>query len=311
VAKAVVGRVTVVMPCYNGERFVAEAIESVLAQTYADIELIVVDDGSTDGSLTVVRGYGDKVRCLTQANQGPSAARNHGIFSATGEYVAFLDADDYWEPRFVEVMVAALRQSNATLAYCGWQNVYMEGSSPPPFIPPEYENQNKRITLLSNASLWPIHAMLTPRDALLDIGAFDVNLPACEDYDLWLKLTFTKPIVRVPEVFAYYRHHKALADTDKRGSDAVYLFNIKKAFVAAHPSWVSDLSADTLRDCIDGGLMRRGYQCYWRRELKSARLVFRTALRERASTVKDLKYVLPALLPEPLYLALFGRIDKH
>jgi len=309
--KAVAGRVSVVMPCYNGERFVAAAIDSVLAQTHADIELIVVDDGSTDSSLDVVRRYGDKVRLLTQANQGPSAARNHGIYSATGEYVAFLDADDYWEPRFAEVMVAALQQSNAVLAYCGWQNVYVEGNSPPPFVPPEYENENKHVTLLSNASLWPIHAMLTRRDDLLEIGAFDVNLPACEDYDLWLKLTFTRLIVRVPEVFAYYRHHKALADTDKRGRDAEYLRNIKKAFVADHPVWVNDLSVDTLRECIDGGFMRRGYQCYWKRELKSARRIFRIALRERAYSVKDLKYVLPALLPEPLYLALFGRIGKR
>ena len=310
-AKAVAGRVSVVMPCYNGERFIAEAIDSVLAQTHSDIELLVVDDGSTDGSLEVIRQYGDKVRLLTQANQGPSAARNRGIYSATGEFVAFLDADDYWEPRFAEVMVATLKQSNAVLAYCGWQNVYMEGNSPPPFVPPEYENEKKRVTLLSNASLWPIHAMLTRRDALLEIDAFDVSLPACEDYDLWLKLTFAQPIVRVPEVFAYYRHHKALADTDKRGSDAEYLRRIKKAFVADHPAWVSDLSADTLRECIDGGFMRRGYQCYWKRELKSARRVFRTALLERAYSFKDLKYVLPALLPESLYVAFFRRIGKR
>ena len=305
------GRVSVVMPCYNGERFLAAAIDSVLAQTHRDVELIVVDDGSTDGSLDIVRRYGDRVRLLTQANQGPSAARNRGIYAASGEYLAFLDADDWWDAGFAESMVAALSQSDAVLAYCGWQNVHMEGDSPPPFVPPEYENETKRVTLLRNASLWPIHAMLTRRDALLRIGAFDVNLPACEDYDLWLKLTFNQPITRVPQVFAFYRHHKALADTDKRGRDAVYLFNIKKAFVAAHPDWVSDLPAATLRDCIEGGLMRRGYQCYWKRELKSARLVFRTALRERAYTAKDLKYVLPALLPEPLYLALFGRIDKH
>jgi len=310
VPRAVAGQLSVVMPCYNGERFIAAAIDSVLAQTHTDIELIVVDDGSTDGSLDVVHRYGDKVRLLTQTNQGPSAARNHGIYSATGEYVAFLDADDWWEPRFAEVMVAALKQADAVLAYCGWQNVYTEGSSPPPFVPPEYENENKRVTLLSNASLWPIHAMLTRRNALLEIGAFDVRLPACEDYDLWLKLTFTRPIVRVPEVFAYYRHHKALADTDKRGRDAEYLFNIKKAFVAAYPEWVSDLSADTLRECIEGRLMRRGFQCYWKHELKSARRIFRTALRERAYRVKDLKYLLPALLPEAAYLALFGRTNK-
>jgi glycosyltransferase involved in cell wall biosynthesis len=308
---AISGRVSVVMPCYNGERFVAAAIDSVLTQTFEDIELIVVDDGSTDASLEVIRGYGDRVRLLTQRNQGPSSARNQGIFAATGEYVAFLDADDWWEPRFAEVMTSALRESDAVLAYCGWQNIFMEGSSPPPFVPPEYENEQKRVALLRNASLWPIHAMLTRRAALYDIGGFDLTLPFCEDYDLWLKLTFTRPIVRVPEVLSYYRHHKALANTDKRGLDAEYLRRIKKAFVAAHPEWVKDLSPETLRECIDGGFMQRGYQCYWKREMKSARRIFRTAFREGAYTAKDLKYVLPALLPEPLYVALFNRLDKR
>lgn len=304
---AVSGRVSVVMPCYNGERFIAEAIDSVLGQSHPNIELIVVDDGSIDGSLDIIRRYGDRLRLLTQTNQGPSAARTRGIFAATGEYVAFLDADDWWSPRFAETMVAAMAQSNAVLAYCGWQNVHMNGASPPPFVPPEYENANKRVALLANASLWPIHAMLTRRDDLLKIGGFDADLPACEDYDLWLKLTFTRPIVRVPEVFAYYRHHKALADTDKRGRDTVYLYNIKKAFVSAHPDWVADIPAATLRDCIDGGLMRRAYQHYWKRELKSAHLVFRTAFKERVFGMKDLKYVLTAMLPAPIYLALLSR----
>lgn len=305
------GRVSVVMPCYNGERFVAVAIDSVLAQTHPDVELIVIDDGSTDGSLDVIRRYGDQLRLITQANQGPSAARNRGIYSATGEYVAFLDADDWWEPHFAVTMVGALQGSPAVLAYCGWQNINMEGNSPPSFVPPEYENEDKRIALLRNASLWPIHAMLTRRAALLEIGAFDLNLPACEDYDLWLKLTFTQPIIRVPEVLSYYRHHKALADTDKRGRDAEYLRRIKKAFVAVHPDWVRAIAPEKLRECIDGGFMQRGYQCYWRRELKSARRIFRTALREGAFSLKDLKYVLPALLPEPLYLALFKHLGKR
>ena len=305
------GRVSVIMPCFNGESFVGEAIESVLAQTYHDMELVIVDDGSTDRSLDIIRSFGDAVRVFTQPNRGPSAARNKGIREASGEFIAYLDADDYWEPRFAEYMVAALADSAAVLAYCGWQNILPDGKSPPPFIPPDYENEEKLVALLSNASLWPIHATLTRRDVLLEIGGFNEELPACEDYDLWLRLTATRPIIRVEQVLSYYRHHKSLRVSDKRGRDAEYIRRIKKTFITQHPEVVRDLPAGVLRDCIDGGFMRRGYQCYWNRELLSARRIFRTALRERAVTLKDLKYALPALLPEQIYVALIGRADKR
>ena len=306
---AVTGRVSVIMPCYNGERFIAQAIDSFLAQTHANKELIVVDDGSTDRSVEIVRGYGDAVRLITQPNLGPSAARNRGLHTATGEFIAFLDADDWWEPNFLEAMVSALEGSGAVLAYCGWQIVLADGSTRPPFVPPDYETPQKRVTLLSNASLWPIHGMLTRRADLLKLHGFDEKLLMCEDYDLWLRLTFTRPIVRVAQVLAYYRHHKPLADSDKRGRDAEWLRRIKKAFIAAHPSEVADIPREVLRDCVDGGFMRRGYQCYWNRELRSARRIFRTAFLAGAFTRKDLRYVLPALLPESAYLSLITRAD--
>ena len=305
------GRVSVIMPCFNGESFIGEAIESVLAQTYHDMELVIVDDGSTDRSLEIIRSFGNAVRVFTQSNRGPSAARNKGIKEASGEFIAYLDADDYWEPRFAECMVTALTNSTAVLAYCGWQNIVPDGKSAPPFIPPEYENEGKLIALLSNASLWPIHATLTRRDVLLEIGGFNEELPACEDYDLWLRLTATHPIIRVEQVLSYYRHHKSLRVSDKRGRDAEYIRQIKKAFIAQNPGIVRNLSARVLRDCVDGGFMRRGYQCYWNRELLSARRIFRIALRERAISFRDLKYVLPSLLPKHLYIALIQRSDKQ
>jgi glycosyltransferase involved in cell wall biosynthesis len=305
------GRVSVIMPCFNGESFVAAAIESVLAQSYSDIELVIVDDGSTDRSLDIIRRYGDAVRIFTQTNQGPSAARNRSIREATGEYIAYLDADDYWEPHFAESMVAALTNSNAVLAYCGWQNVTPNDKSPPPFVPPDYENEGKRVALLSDAALWPIHATLTRRNALLEIGGFNEDLPVCEDYDLWLRLTFNKPVVRVEQVLSYYRHHKSLNASDKRGRDAEYIRMIKKMFIEQNPALVEDLPAAVLRECIDGGFMRRAYQCYWNRELLSARRIFRTALRERAISLRDLRYALPALLPERLYVTLISQADKH
>lgn len=293
--------VSVIMPCYNAELYVGEAIRSVLSQTYPHIELIVVDDGSTDGSLKIIQTYGDQLRLLTQTNQGAAAARNSGISAASGEYVAFLDADDYWDPRFLEIMTTALAGSDAVLAYCGWQVVDADGRGGKPFIPPDYETDDKRAALLRNASLWPIHGMLTYRQALIDIGLFDTRWPTCEDYDLWLRLTFNRPIKHVAQSLAYYRWHKPLKETDKRGRDAVFIRAIKREFVTAHPDWVQDMSADMLRDCLDGGLLRRGRQCLARGEYRSAQYIFRTAWRERAFSARDIFTVLPALLPESLY----------
>jgi hypothetical protein len=130
-------------------------------------------------------------------------------------------------------------------------------------------------------------------------------------YDLWLRLTFNKPVVRVEQVLSYYRHHKSLNASDKRGRDAEYIRMIKKMFIEQNPALVEDLPAAVLRECIDGGFMRRGYQCYWNRELLSARRIFRTALRERAISLRDLRYALPALLPERLYVTLISKADKH
>src|SRR5579862_805909 len=102
-------RVSVIVPVFNAARTVEHAIESVQAQSFTDFEIIAIDDGSTDGSNEILRRrYGDAVKMLAQKNQGPSAARNFGIANSTGEYLAFLDADDCWKPEFLTTMVAAL-----------------------------------------------------------------------------------------------------------------------------------------------------------------------------------------------------------
>jgi glycosyltransferase involved in cell wall biosynthesis len=98
--------VSCIVPVFNGERYLAEAVDSILAQTHRPIELIVVDDGSTDGSAAVASRYGDRVRLARQANAGPAAARNRGLDLATGDFVAFLDSDDLWHPDKLRLQLA-------------------------------------------------------------------------------------------------------------------------------------------------------------------------------------------------------------
>lgn len=100
--------VSVIIPVYNGERFLAEAIRSALDQTLSPAEIIVIDDGSTDASAEVARGFGPPVRVLAQANLGPAAARNLGVAHAAGDLLAFLDADDLWMPEKLAYQVQFL-----------------------------------------------------------------------------------------------------------------------------------------------------------------------------------------------------------
>jgi glycosyltransferase involved in cell wall biosynthesis len=108
--------VSCIIPVFNGERFLAEAIQSILGQTYKNLEVIVVDDGSTDGTADVVAGFGDAVTYVRQENAGPSTARNRGIQEAHGEFIAFLDADDVWHAEKLEKQLARFRE-RPELAY--------------------------------------------------------------------------------------------------------------------------------------------------------------------------------------------------
>jgi glycosyltransferase involved in cell wall biosynthesis len=305
--------ISVIMPCYNAAPYVQQAIESVLRQSHANVELIFVDDASTDSSPSIAAGqaeqYAGRMTLLHTDRQGPYPARNVGLSHAHGEFVAFLDADDYWERDFLEKLYSRLVAANAVLAYCGWQNVGATDRTNEPYVPPDYELGDKLELLLRAASPWPIHAALTRRSAIDEVGGFDTQLATCMDYDLWLRIGASRPIVRVPEVLAYYRFHPGGQITSMQWRQAENVWLVKKKFVAAAPKLVARFSRERLEELIDGALLRRGYDCYWRRDLVSARRIFRRSLQAGGWKLKDLKYLLPALLPEGPYLSLIDRAD--
>lgn len=306
--------VTVVMPCYNAAPFVEEAVISVLGQSHLETELVVVDDGSTDNSTAIVEQLAmtnpGRVRLLHQKQQGPYVARNLGLAQASGEFVAFLDADDWWREDLLEKLHAALlTNSSAALAYCGWQNTGLEGGRGEPYVPPNYEQGDKAERFLQAASPWPIHAALVRRHAVDVIGGFQTYLPTCMDYDFWLRIGMSHPIILVPEVMAFYRHHQGGQIISKQWRQAKNVWTVKKTFARQCPELIKNISDKKLRTLIGGGLLRRGYDNYWRRDLVSARHIFRLALRTGNWGARDLRYLLPALLPERLYLALIGAAD--
>lgn len=305
------GRISVIMACYNAEPYVRDAVDSVLRQTYGDVELVVVDDGSTDRSREILHSYGNRIRLVEQANAGPYPARNNGVLVSTGQFVAFLDSDDYWSEDCLAKLHACLVESGAAVAYCGWQNVGLGKGRGDPFIPPDYEGEGKLERFLRAAAPWPIHAALLSRRVFDAVGGFDTQLGTCMDYDLWLRVGSTRPVARVPEVLAFYRHHQSGQITSRQWKQAENTWRVKRRFVATHPEAVSALSPSRLRGLIEGGLLRRGYDAYWRRDLTSAQRIFRLVWRTGGWHVKDMRYLLPALLPEKVYLSLIGALDRR
>lgn len=301
------------MPCYNAADHLARSIGSIQAQTFGDWELIVVDDGSKDASWSVLNEIANsdpRVRPVQQANAGAAAARNRALAETRGRYTAFLDADDTWEPDFLETMVNALEtHADAGLAYCGWQNLGVAAGRGEPFIPPDYENEYKIESLLGGCR-WPIHGVLTRSHLIRDAGGFDEALSSCMDYDLWLRLGSAHRITLVPRVLAYYHHHGGEQITRNRVRMAVNHWRAQQKFLAAHPGVAAKIGETRIAELTVGELMRRGFVAYWERDLPAARTIFRLVMRHGHGKARDWLYMLPALLPERLHRFLLSRFES-
>ena len=184
-------QISVVMPTYNCDRYLPEAIDSVLQQSYQSVEVIVIDDGSTDDTAAVLQQYqpqGDRVRAIYQANQGVAIARNHGIELAQGEWIAFLDADDFFLPgKLAAQMAIAAAQPDLGMIHSGWNRVDAQGKL---LMAVEPWRQIPKLTLESWLRWKPVlpSAMLFRREWLLRSGGFDPRFPPAEDTELVLRL---------------------------------------------------------------------------------------------------------------------------
>lgn len=183
--------VSVVIPAYNAAAYIAEAINSVLAQTFGDYEIILVNDGSPDTPQLeqAIAPYLDRIRYIKQENRGPSAARNVGILEARGKYVAFLDSDDLWLPRHLETQLQLL-QKDPSLSL-----VYSDGILTLQGAPVRRCFQNSPQTgpatfesLVSENCSVVTSAVVGARQAFLQAGLFDERYNRCEDFDLWARI---------------------------------------------------------------------------------------------------------------------------
>lgn len=200
--------VTVVVPTYQGEAFVRETIDSVLAQTFTDYELVVCDDGSTDGTLAILDSYGDRLRVVRQRNRGVAAARNRAADVARGEFLAFLDHDDLWEPEMLATLVPILRADPALgLVYSdalvidkagvvrGQRGRYLRYRQGDVFDP------------LLHGNFIPVETTLMRTALYRELGGCDEGLRYLEDYELCLRVARKARVGFHPGPLARYRVH--------------------------------------------------------------------------------------------------------
>jgi GT2 family glycosyltransferase len=224
--------VTAVIIVYNGEAYVGRALASVLAQTHTNLEVIVVDDASTDGSCAVVEGFTDpRVRLLRrEQNGGIGSARNVGISAARGAWVAFLDCDDRWAPQKIERQLArALARPDAGLVYA-WATVESEAGQVVGEYQSRVEGQVLPELLRSNCISGSASSAMVRRDALAAVGGFDESLRSAEDWDMWLRISAAYPVACVPEPLVLLTRRGSSTSGNPRRMEQNSVLVLERAF---------------------------------------------------------------------------------
>ena len=203
-------RVSVIIPAYNHAAYVRQCVDSVLAQTYKDLEIVVVDDGSTDGTFEILREYGTKIRLHHQENGGTQKARNKAVGLALGDYIALLDSDDAWLPTKLQRQIKAFSATPTpgvvySLAYV-MDSTGRVLSDRRPFGAPMSNPERAFEELLLEFRIPTLTAVIR-RSCLDEVGVFDESLIGAADRDLWLRIAAKWPILCIPESLAIYRIH--------------------------------------------------------------------------------------------------------
>lgn len=196
--------ISIIIPCYNQGHLLAQAIDSALAQAYPHVEVIVVDDGSTDNTCEIAQRYVGRVRYVRQQNAGLSAARNTGLTVAKGNYVNFLDSDDRLLPEKLARQAPLLEADpGLALVYCRHFVTDADGNRTP--AEKRESPRGEVYHALRRGNFLPVHSALVRRACIQEAGGFDAKLRALEDWDLWLRIALRYRFDRVEEPLVEYR----------------------------------------------------------------------------------------------------------
>ena len=207
-------RFSIIIPLYNKAPYVRKALESVVSQTYRDWECIIVDDGSTDNSAAICEDFVHSltpslvhsIRLIKQPNSGVSAARNNGVAASKGEYICFLDADDWWEPTYLERMAQLIADYPDAGLYASNYVYYKPGKTHVALnIPTGYINYPKAYYESNAMPVWTGAAMI-PRKIYDEMGGFPLGIKLGEDFLLWSKIAWHYPVAFLNEPLAWYNN---------------------------------------------------------------------------------------------------------
>jgi glycosyltransferase involved in cell wall biosynthesis len=251
-------KVTAVIPVYNGAALIRRSIESVLAQTRPADELIVVDDGSTDETSSIVRSYGESVRYVHQRNSGVAAARNNGVQQATSEWIAFLDADDHWEPLKLERQLAV--SERVGLVGARWFTEYrgkprcVEEVPNDAFFGKMLKARGSEAFHLA-MNIWT--GVVLVRRSVLSDQHFVSGLEPAEDRDLWIRLAASIPIYLIPQPLAtYVQFENSLSNVDSDRDCGNMLKVVRRHAVLLGPKGVREQEANVYRRWAGNHLAR-------------------------------------------------------
>lgn len=202
--------VSVIIPTYNSAKYLHECLESVFQQSYPRIEIIVVDDGSTDNTKELLSGVESRIKHISIQNHGAGVARNFGILAASGKYLAFLDSDDIWHKDKISLQVAALENFNADIVYCGVKEFFQNGSFGRTFHP-IYEghiNEVYRRNPTYDPFLGGPGTVLMKTELLARVGIFDPSVPGpSEDWDFFRRACKVSKVKFLEDILLFRRIH--------------------------------------------------------------------------------------------------------
>lgn len=297
--------ISAVIPAFNSADFIADAVKSILKQTHPVSEIIIVDDGSTDTTETVVTNLSGPISYIKQRNQGPSAARNTGIDAANHEWIAFLDADDQWTSNKIEQQIELLQKIPELALVAGdmaeineddkiiTQSVLAKHQLLAKFQAIQGNPVPNALAELVRKNFIPTGTVLVNKNALVDAGQFNESIRFGEDLELWAKIATKHPIACLPEILMLRRQHgnNATQLTTPLLNDLVQVTKSIKAY-AAEELKAQDLDPDRL---VADAYANLGYRQFSQYDLAKARQAFAASLKQKANK-RALLYWISCLL---------------
>ena len=271
-------RFSIIIPLYNKAPYVKKALDSIAFQTCKDFELIIVDDGSTDNSLAIVKEFVDNkfeilnhkssienIRIISQPNAGVAAARNNGVAASTGQFLCFLDADDWWEPHFLEEMEKLIAEYPDAGIYATNYIYYKPGKTHIALkLQRGYMNYPEAYLQSVAMPIWT-GAVCMPRNVFDEMGGFPVGIKLGEDFLLWAKTALHYPIAFCEKPLAYYNNNvpaSLRATRNLHAPEHLMLFNLTSLEAEIEQSAFSSQQSDLWKSLLDW-LRVNGLMPYW------------------------------------------------